>query len=211
MGKFNNLTGQKFGRLTVVERAENRYRQTIWRCLCDCGKTVEVQGKHLKDGYTTSCGCYRSECLTTRDTIHGFRREKLYEVYKSMKQRCFNPNNKHYSYYGGRGIKVCDEWVKSYLSFRKWAHENGYRDGLTIDRKDTNKDYSPDNCRWVDCETQSNNRRNVHIIRHNGTDKTLTQLAKETGISRSLLYSRLIERKWDIDRALTTPIKNQMR
>src|SRR5699024_6277604 len=104
--------------------------------------------------------------------------KRLYKVYESMKQRCLNPNNDSYHHYGGRGITICEKWVKDYSNFYKWATSNGYRDNLTIDRIDVNGNYTPSNCRWVGWEEQSTNKRNTIRVRVNGEELTIQELSK---------------------------------
>ena len=143
-GKAIDLTGQRFGRLTVLERAgTDSRREAVWRCICTCGNEIYVQGHHLRCGNTQSCGCLRVDTATT----HGESRSRLYHIWFGMKTRCYNPNTKDFKNYGGRGITVCPEWLYDFPAFQKWAIANGYRDDLTIDRIDNDKGYSPDNCR----------------------------------------------------------------
>lgn len=149
--KREDLSGRKFGRLTVKEfaRAGNN-RQSIWRCECDCGNFVEVSRNRLLSGHTKSCGCLGT---------HGGKGTRLYNIWRGMKQRCFNPNNRQYNDYGGRGITVCDEWKNDFPAFRDWALTHGYRDDLSIDRINNDSSYEPGNCRWTTAKVQSNNRR----------------------------------------------------
>lgn len=169
MARFEDLVGRRFGRLVVKERAENILhangrRRVAWVCLCDCGNDCVVETYHLKSGSTKSCGCLRSEVTTARYTTHNGSKERLYKVWMDMKQRCYNPNYKQYHDYGGRGIRVCDEWKNDYLAFREFAMRNGYDPEAkfgetTIDRVDVNGDYSPQNCRFVNMKVQNQNKR----------------------------------------------------
>ena len=122
--------------------------------------------------------------------LHGGKKEHLYMVWCTIKQRCLNPNNKQYSYYGGRGITICDEWVNDYSAFREWSTNNGYQKGLQIDRIDNDGNYEPSNCRWVDRKTQSNNKSSNILLSYNGKTQTLQQWSEETGISTDALYYR---------------------
>ncbi|MBE6943806.1 MAG: hypothetical protein E7453_06045 [Ruminococcaceae bacterium] len=202
MGRLIDLTGQRFGRLTVIQRSKNdASNKPQWHCLCDCGKTAIVRGADLKMGKVYSCGCYRNNRLATRNYIHGKADSQLHIVWKGMKQRCTNPKHNGFTRYGGRGIKVCDEWLHNFQAFYDWATANGYRDGLSIDRIDNNKGYSPDNCRWVTREEQNNNTSSNHLITLNGQTKTLAQWGRQLGIKPSTYGSRM-RRGWPPEEAL---------
>lgn len=167
MGKLIDLTGQRFGQLTVLERAENgNHKQPRWKCRCDCGKETIVFGHLLRNGNTKSCGCFSRELhgtLMKRSNLrHGDcsgAETRLYRIWGGMKNRCYNSHQINYKHYGGRGIAVCEEWLHDFTAFRDWAMSHGYRDDLTIDRIDNDKGYSPDNCRWVTMSEQRKNQR----------------------------------------------------
>lgn len=155
-----DLTGHTYGQLTVLEEVLPQQKPRKWRCMCSCGNTHETLGTSLRNGRCKSCGCLHIATNKKMFTKHSAYKDKLYHVYLNIFQRCNNPNYASYPLYGGRGITICAEW-KDYLVFKEWAETNGYVEGVTLDRTDTNKGYSPDNCRWVDRVTQSRNRRKL--------------------------------------------------
>lgn len=198
-----DLSGQQYGNLFVVERCVENTKQNkpMWLCKCTCGKIVSVNGNSLRRGKTRSCGCLQKSIVTR----HGKRYTSIYNIWRNMKARCYNENNISYKYYGARGIRVCDEWINSFESFYKWSINNGYNNGLTIDRLNNNKNYEPNNCRWVNMTEQQNNRRNNRLITYTGETKTLSQWASLYGIKVVTLSQRL-KHNWDIEEALTTPV-----
>lgn len=214
MSKCIDLTGQKFGKLTVIERVNNdKSGKAVWRCECECGNAVKVLGKSLRTGNTQSCGCIQRKKAKARLTElnktnkkHGHSHDRIYKILGYMKDRCYNPNNEYYHIYGAEGKTVCDEWLGEHgaENFIDWAEQNGYANNLTIDRIDNTKGYSPENCRWVDMKTQSNNKRNNHFITYNGTTCTMKQWAEKCGINYSTLENRINKLHWSIERALTT-------
>ena len=163
MGKLIDLTGQRFGRLTVIERAEDYIspqgiKHVRWCCRCDCGNAHTVAGLDLRRGKTISCGCFHNELLSARVTSHKKCDTRLYRIWKNMRNRCYDPQNNRYYRYGGRGITVCEEWLHDFKAFYDWAMANGYQDDLSIDRIDNDKGYSPDNCRWETAKEQNRNK-----------------------------------------------------
>lgn len=191
--KLEDLTGKKFGRLTVIEadKYEPSSHSTRWRCRCDCGKEKHILASCLKAGTVTSCGCYSSEQKSKRSKTHGYGgKDRLYRIWSGMKSRCYSLSDRNYRRYGARGIEVCQEWQSDFMAFRTWAVANGYRDGLSIDRIDNDGMYSPDNCRWADRKLQNNNRRTNVYITYKGETHTASQWAGITGIKESTLVMR---------------------
>lgn len=216
--RAKDMTGLRFGRLTVLERAGSKNGLATWRCRCDCGKETTVAGDVLRNGNTRSCGCLQRETrsklgssmvaeLSDRNTKHGMSRTRLYGIWENIKTRCQNPKSDDYHRYGGRGITICPEWRDSFEAFRDWALANGYRDDLTIERIDTDGDYFPENCKWATMKEQSNNRRSNVPITYNGKTQTIAQWAAEIGITHMTLWKRL-KRGWPIEKALE-PTKNR--
>jgi hypothetical protein len=204
MAKANELTGRRFGRLAVIERAENdKSGKTMWRCRCDCGNEMVVVGQNLLIGRTLSCGCLR------RERAHGKADTRLHRIWTGMKTRCSNPKHHEFHNYGGRGIRVCAEWENNFMAFYEWALANGYQDRLTIDRENNNAGYSPENCRWATEGEQQNNRRTNHLITHNGKTQSIAQWAAELGIKRVTLQARLTRYHWDIEKAMSAEDKRK--
>ena len=191
MSKFKDLTGMKFGRLTVIERAENSNTgKTRWKCKCECGKETISHTSSLTSGRTKSCGCLSHEKAVRTITKHGYRRTKLYGVWCGMKKRCYNTKFEHYDRYGGRGIKVCEEWKKDFSIFKDWSLQNGYKEGLEIDRIDVDGNYEPSNCNWKTRTEQVRNRSNTVFLTYKGEKRTLIEWCQKYKVNYKLAHSR---------------------
>lgn len=213
MGKLIDITGQKFGRLTVIEMAgRSKSGRVLWRCKCDCGNEKIVKGVELRKGCVCSCGCLHKDVMAKVNrqtkTTHGGVHSRLYSIWRGMKKRCYCENSEAYHNYGGRGIKVCDEWKESFENFMKWAMQSGYDAKLTIDRIDVNGDYTPQNCKWSTTREQQLNKRNNHLLTMNGVTHPISKWAEITGISKNVLLDRT-KRGWDDEKTLTTPPLNR--
>ena len=200
MGRGQPIEDREFGRLKVVKLNidKSTKRRKYYDCICSCGKLKTILRDNLVSGKTQSCGCLQKESAVLSinrnrpyGEFHGESKTRLYSVYRNMINRCVNKNVPEFIHYGGRRIQVCSEWRRSYVNFKNWAIINGYKDGLTIDRINNNGNYEPNNCRWVDMKTQSNNRRTNKMIEINGIVKTQAQWCEEYGISRQVFANNL--------------------
>lgn len=208
MSKVQSLVGQRFSRLTVLDDFKIQNNKTYWLCKCNCGNEKYVRADSLKDGSIQSCGCLMREVQKScenKHKTHGLTKTKLHNVWGSMKRRCYNKNVSRYENYGGKGIKVCDEW-QEFLPFYEWAIANGYQEGLTIERIDVNGNYEPSNCTWITMEEQAKNKTNTTFLTYKGVTKRLVEWAKEYNIDRNNLRTRIFKCGWDIEKALTTPL-----
>lgn len=205
---FLDLQGSNFGRLIVLGFAgTNKSRNSLWFCRCECGLITKVQSGNLKNGTTTSCGCFMVEQMIEMKTTHGhrvnYKSSPTYASWESMSQRCNNPKYHRYPDYGGRGIQVCQRWLK----FENFLADMGERpEGKTLERKENDKGYYPENCKWATVIEQANNKRNNHFLTYEGKTQTIAQWANEIGMLRSVLSSR-IHRCWSIEKALTKSIR----
>lgn len=192
MSRFIDLAGKKFGRWTVIAYAgtigNGRRKAATWQCRCDCGNNAIVRAHSLVQGKTQSCGCLREEKRLKASTSHGMKHSSTYESWKNMKGRCCNPNNQRFAYYGGRGIKVCDRWQK----FENFYADMGEKpEGMTIERIDNNKGYSPENCCYATYKEQNRNQRTNRMITYFGETKCLAEWAEELSINYNTLQNRL--------------------
>lgn len=207
MAVVKDLTDKRFDKLVAVEcvgRTNNGNAK--WLCKCDCGGEKIVASWGLRSDKTHSCGCIKREQNTQQFTTHGRKPYQLYQLWAGIKNRCYNKRAAKYPQYGGRGIAVCAEWKDSFEPFRDWALSNGYSKDLTIERKDVNGNYCPENCCFATQKTQQNNRRNNRRITFNGETNTMAQWADITGISYSAIQHRL-DRGWPIEEVLTRPTR----
>lgn len=197
-----DIKGVVFGRLTAQSFLGTGVKngKPYWRCICSCGNVVEVSVYSLLSGHTSSCGCLQRDITAERLTIHGLHGTPEHSVYNSMLQRCYDEKSIAYKSYGGRGIKVCDRWKDPQL----FQDDMGPRpEGMTLERKDVNKDYSPDNCVWASKKDQARNRRNNVIVEFNGKVACMSEHAEDHALSASTV-GRRIKRGWSIEKALLT-------
>lgn len=189
-GCYEDLTNKRFGNLVAKKYAgQNDRRATFWECICDCGKTTIVQSIHLKSGHTKSCGCKHKEQNKNFGKINyknGLSNTRLWRAYRNMINRCYREKNIEYKYYGGRGIEVCQEWLnkeKGFINFCDWSLSNGYKENLSLDRIDVNKNYEPSNCRWVDIYVQANNKTTTKKLKINGEIDTVSNWSRKLNVS----------------------------
>jgi len=188
----DKIVNQKFGRLTVLSVDHREAKRMYLKCKCDCGNETIVRKDQLVNGHTTSCGCAQKDAVRAL-AKHGMCETRVYKLYQTMKARCYSPKANGYEHYGGRGIKVCDEWLNDPMTFIKWCYDNGYDDTAergecTIDRIDVNGDYEPSNCRFVPNLVQQNNRRNTIYWEYEGEKHPLADWSRITGISYDVLF-----------------------
>lgn len=207
--KMEDLTGQKFGMLTVIRFSHRIETNYFWECRCDCGTIKNIRRASLKQGYNKSCGCWIAADRLTRTPPsrkqHGLQYHPLYQKWDGMKRRCFDIDNKGYKDYGGRGITMCDEWKNDFITFYNWGIANGYKEGLVIDRINNNGNYEPDNCRFVTTKINNNNTRSNRLITYKGETKTLAQWAESIGLKKTTLHMRF-KYGWDIESGLNKPV-----
>lgn len=214
MKKFEDLTGQTFNRWKVIGLDTTKRRRTYWICECQCElHTIKsVEQYDLIHGLNQSCGCYQKEIVSKINTKHGGCGTRLYQVWNNMKSRCYNPKNKCYKNYGARGIAICDEWL-DFANFAKWAYSSGYQEDAdygkcTIERKNVNKGYNPENCCWADEMTQANNKTDNIFLEYKGRTQTLAQWVKELDIPYANTLKR-IKNGYTVEEAFELPLQKQ--
>lgn len=206
MSLCEDLTGRRFNRLVVLYRDENgKGSKSRWKCICDCGTETVVSGTNLKTGAVKSCGCLRH----MKHDTHHLSNTRLYRIWNAMKNRCYRKTHQAYSYYGARGITVCDEWKDNFEVFYSWAINSGYSDDLTIDRINNDEGYYPENCKWVTMEEQVNNRRSCIQVTYNGETKNLMQWCKLLGLPYKLINQRMKLKNISFEEAISIPIKSK--
>lgn len=198
------MLNMKYGKLTVIKELENHK----CLCRCECGNLKTISIYSLRSGNTKSCGCLSKELARERiskvsehNIKHNKSNTRLFRIWCKLRDRCNNIKNDRYKDYGGRGIKVCDEWLKDFNSFYSWSIANGYKEGLSIDRINVDGNYEPNNCRWVTAKEQANNRRNNHYITYNNVTHTIEEWGNILNIKGKTIQARL-SRGWSIERAL---------
>lgn len=191
-----------YGYFTVLKaEGDDGYGHKTYLCECICGRYRHLTKQRLERG-TPSCGCRRYETAASKRKTHGMSKTRLYHIWSDMKGRCYRTHNKNYGLYGGKGIRVCDEWKNNFQAFCNWALANGYSENLTIDRIDSNKNYEPNNCRWATQREQCNNISRNHLLTYKGETKTMSEWADITGIPYTTLRARINTLHWDVDKAL---------
>ena len=216
MAKFKDLTGLKFGRLTVIkldhkkQRNDKRGTRCYWLCECDCGNITTVLTEALKSGHTKSCGCLGKEKRLEANKTHNLTNNRIYSIWHGIKARCFNNNEKAYKNYGERGITLCEEWKNNFMTFYNWSINNGYQDNLTIDRINVNGNYEPNNCRWVNQKQQSRNMRKNHNITYKGETHCLAEWAEILDINYSTLTER-VRKNWSVEDIFKKPVKKEIK
>lgn len=197
----NKWIGQKYGRLTVTGFV-HKGKKWYWECTCKCGNSIITQAYLVRNGHTSSCGCLQRERASEASLVHGQTNSRLYRIYNGMKNRCYNQKQQSYENYGGRGITICEEWLKSFTAFEEWSLSHGYADDLSIDRIDNNGDYSPKNCRWVTRTEQNENTRRNHLVTIGDRTQPLSAWVRERGLNYHTVSFRIHQKHMTPEQAL---------
>ena len=201
--KLKIAPGDRFGLLSVVsEVGRDASGKCLFKCQCDCGNEKVVSSSDLKAGRIVSCGCRKSKAARDCRGYHGHTKEPIYAMWSGMIQRCTNAKQPGFSEYGGRGIKVCEEW-RDFRSFYDWAMSSGYEDGLSIERKDVNGDYCPENCTFIPWARQCMNKQNTILYK----GEVLKHACNRLGLCYSSVYSRIKKLGWSVEDAVEKPFK----
>lgn|SRR6185503_3088514 len=214
MGKFKDITGQRFGRLLVLSIVAERTKQNRiqWLCSCDCGKEWTVIGHNLTNGRQKSCPCRKNQLAAERHYVHGMVHKREYRIWSGIKKRCFNPKEPAYKNYGERGITMCDEWKKDFMAF--YRDMGPCPDGFTIDRINNDGNYEPGNCRWTTRVIQNRNRRDVVMLTHDGETMSLRDWADRMHMNFDKLryrYEHHIEPLFGSARRLSPSERDEIR
>jgi len=189
----------RYGRLIILKEINQCGNGRRFLCECICGGLKEVNLSKLTSGNTKSCGCLQKETRGKSTRTHGMTGSRLYNIWNGMRERCSNPKNTIFEYYGGRGIKVSEQWLR-FVTFMEWALSNGYEENLTIERKDVNGDYCPENCEWISMGKQNLNRRNTLLVEYKGEKKPLKIWCKDLDLGYLRIWKRL-NKGWTADEA----------
>lgn len=211
--KSVDLIGKRFGRLVVISdngicRNKSGKTYRTWLCQCDCGNTKIVSSNALQRCNTMSCGCYRRDFTSIKSFKHGKCHTRLYRIFHMMKDRCYNPKTWAYQFYGAKGVKIYQEWLDNFNSFYDWAMNNGYTDELSIERKDVNGNYEPNNCTWITRAEQAKNRTMTHFVIYKGERMTLMDLSRKTHIDRGTIRKNEVKYDYDYDLLVSDLLQN---
>ena len=205
MGKAVDISGQRFGMLTAMHPLKNDTSVLTWRFKCDCGNLVDRQAGHVRANAARRGGKYISCGCINHSVTHGLSYTRLYRAWVGMRSRCYHTKTWNYSDYGGRGIRVCDAWLNDAKEFCVWAMANGYEPGLTLERRDVDGNYCPENCTWVTKAAQNGNTRNTVWLTYDGVRKRAIDWADERGIPHRVIRRRISELGWSPEKAIVTP------
>jgi len=204
MQKIPVIIGQTISLLTILKEVEtppNATRKVFCRCVCGIEKEMGYESLRMRK--TKSCGCLKRNYLGDAKRTHGLSNTLLYQKWGGIKDRCFNSNAPNYKYYGGRGISICKDWETDYTAFHKWAMDNGYQKGLTIERIDFNGNYEPSNCKWATWKEQQNNTSRTRFVKYKGQTKSLMLWCEELDLEYGTIKARL-KLGWSIEKQLET-------
>lgn len=199
LAKKYSLINKKFGKLLVIaEYVKNSRRYCV--CECECGKKAVVLSTSLKNGHTKSCGCNLEEFRNKNNKIY---KNPIYKILKGMIRRCYSVKDKRFKNYGGRGINICDDWLNNPNNFIEWALKNGYNKGMSIERKNVNGNYCPENCCWIPFNKQARNKTNNRMVEYCGKIKSLVEWCEEFNLSYKAVHYRL-NKGWTVEKAFQT-------